>query len=366
MKSKDGSGASASGDRFAWPATADPGSRIRLSHHTIRLEDGHRVGVSVGGRGVPLVFLHGISLNRRVYLRLLSRLAGLGFTTIAIDAAAHGDTARLPRGSSSFRERVALTARSLDRLGVKSAVFVGHSMGGRMTIEFASQHPDRVLAAVLLDAAAGDEFDLAAPQSIRSPQLVLQGLADAAYDTHRDRQRLGAPEKRLYRRALMSAMTGQVLHPLLTIGSVRAVASSGLTAPLLQTMREHGVPTVVVHGEEDLIVPWKSAVSMAREADAPLYRIPGGYHSWMIANPRHGADVMRQLLNAELGAALRGAHATLGITGGADPADWEDATLEVDAWVRKLNRHPVVGSMETARRVQAPSEPPHGIAERIF
>lgn len=60
-------------------------ARVRLSHHVIRLDDGHQVGVSVGGRGVPLVFLHGLGLSRRAYLRLLSRVAALGFLVVAVD-----------------------------------------------------------------------------------------------------------------------------------------------------------------------------------------------------------------------------------------------------------------------------------------
>ena len=52
-----------------------------------------------------------------------------------------------------------LTLRALDALGVDRAVFLGHSMGGRMIVDLASRAPQRVLAAVLLNAAAGAPFD---------------------------------------------------------------------------------------------------------------------------------------------------------------------------------------------------------------
>lgn len=41
-------------------------SRIRLSHHVVELDDGRRIGLSVDGRGVPLLFMHG-PLSRRAY-----------------------------------------------------------------------------------------------------------------------------------------------------------------------------------------------------------------------------------------------------------------------------------------------------------
>ncbi len=106
------------------PATAAL-QRIRLTHHLLELQDGHRVGVSVGGAGVPLVFMHGLALSRRAYVRMLSRVAGLGFLVVAIDAAGHGDTHNLPRQAADLADRVDLTVRTLDALGVRQAVFAG-------------------------------------------------------------------------------------------------------------------------------------------------------------------------------------------------------------------------------------------------
>src|SRR5215218_10119724 len=96
--------------------------RIRLTHHLLELHDGHEVGVSAGGQGVPLVFMHGLALSRRAYLRMLSRIAGLGFLVIAIDAAGHGDTRNLPRDAGELADRVDLTVRALDALGIRQAV----------------------------------------------------------------------------------------------------------------------------------------------------------------------------------------------------------------------------------------------------
>ena len=100
------------------PVTA---SRIRLSHHVMTLDDGHKVGVTVGGHGVPLVFLHGIALSGRAYVRLLSRLAGMGFLVVALDSAGHGVTPNLPRNAADLSDRVDLTLRALDALGVRAA-----------------------------------------------------------------------------------------------------------------------------------------------------------------------------------------------------------------------------------------------------
>ena len=282
----------------------DPATRVRLAHRVVTIDD-HRVGVSVGGHGVPLVFLHGLGLSGRAYVRLLSRLAGMGFLVVALDAAGHGGTPNLPRNAADLAHRVDLTLRTLDALGVEQAVFMGHSMGGRMLIQLANIAPQRVLAAVLLDAAAGTPFDDLIRTSARSPRRAVRTLLGAAYDAHGDPLQLPAPERNRYVRMMTSALARNVRTPLGFPGAFRAIITSGDYAPMLDAMREKRVPTIVVHGEKDLVVPFESAHDMAEHADGALYRVPGAYHSWMLANPRHGADMMRQLLGAELGDALR-------------------------------------------------------------
>jgi pimeloyl-ACP methyl ester carboxylesterase len=312
--------------------TTKPATRVRLTHHVVALDDGHRVGVSVGGHGVPLVFLHGLGLSGRAYVRLLSRLAGMGFLVVALDAAGHGVTRNLPRNAADLAHRVDLTMRTLDKLGVAKAVFMGHSMGGRMIVQLAATAPERVLAAVLLDAAAGAPFDESIRAPWRSPRRAVRTLAGAAYDAHGDPLQLPAPERSRYLRMMTSALARNVRTPLGTPAAFRAIVASGDYTPMLETMRERKVPTIVVHGEKDLVVPFESAVDMAERADGALYRVPGAYHSWMLANPRHGADMVRQLLAAELGDALRAS------AGGSDGCltCWADGLLTPDSALREL------------------------------
>ena len=311
--------------------------RIRLTHHLLELQDGHEVGVSVGGAGVPLVFMHGLALSRHAYVRMLSRVAGLGFLVIAIDAAGHGDTRNLPRNAADLADRVDLTVRTLDALGLRQAVFAGHSMGGRMAIQLAAVAPERVLAAVLFDAAAGATFEEAVAGLLKSPPRALRAIAIGGYDTHKDPSRLDAAERGSYLRMLAAILGRNARRPGAVAGAGRAIAQSGDYTPMLHVMREQQIPTMVLHGENDLVVPFDAAVEMADGADATLYKVPDAYHSWMIANPRHGADAMRQLLGGELGEVLRNAADAMGIGRVDDAAAWQRALLEPDALVLELN-----------------------------
>src|SRR5690606_16076097 len=104
----------------------------RLARHVFRLSDGHEVGVTVSGRGIPRVMVHGFTAEGFLSAQPLSRLVSMGFKVVAIDAANHGSTQGLPSGGANFREYATLLGRALDELGIEQAFFVGHSMGGRV------------------------------------------------------------------------------------------------------------------------------------------------------------------------------------------------------------------------------------------
>ncbi len=114
----------------------------RLARHQVSLDDGHTVGVAICGRGVPLVIVHGFTAEGILYAQSLSRLVGLGFKVIAIDAAGHGGTLGLPTGAQSLTSYSELLGRVLDHLGVHKSVLVGHSMGGRLVTELAAASPN--------------------------------------------------------------------------------------------------------------------------------------------------------------------------------------------------------------------------------
>ena len=61
--------------------------------------------------------------------------------------------------------------------------------------------------------------------------------------------------------------------------------------------------------------------------------------SWMLANPRHGADMVRQLLDAELGDVLRDTARSHGIIG--VPGGWQEVLLTPDSPLHSLEDRPL-------------------------
>jgi len=267
--------------------------RARVRHETIVLDDGFRVGVTrVGSRyGAPLVFLHGLGVSATAYTEMLELLTGRGFSVTALDAPDHGGTDSLPWGHT-VADMVEITRRALDALGIRAAVMVGHSMGGAMVAEFAAKHPERALAAILLDAAAGEDhhdairIDASPTVALRAFQFFARGWADVIGDGVRAWRVRSFKERRQFSRLLRHSVSGP--------NCMRAVYALMRhdTAPLLKAMRDKAVPTVIVHGTCDGIVPVLAGASAAKLSGGKLCLVQHGYHSWMLSEPKLGVNAI--------------------------------------------------------------------------
>ena len=102
--------------------------------------------------GVPLVFIHGWTANRRRWDDPLGHFAGR-YRVISLDLRGHGDSDLTPdlyTIGGLAREVLAL----LDGLGVYRFVPVGHSMGGMIALTLALEHPRRVQRLVVVDSVS--------------------------------------------------------------------------------------------------------------------------------------------------------------------------------------------------------------------
>ncbi|MCU1699115.1 MAG: hypothetical protein JWR34_5178 [Mycobacterium sp.] len=282
------------------PGTACP--KPLVAHWLLVLDDGHRVGVTVIGNGVPLVFLHGVALDSSVYLPFLRRVSAMGFRVIALDAAAHGKTGALP--TVDFNDAVGLCIRSLEALRIDDAVLMGHSMGGRMALEVAARRPNRTIAAILLDAAAGEEFENHARISVSSMPHFIRGSKSAVRDVVGEWMRCSMRDRHSYTRSVIRVSRHWARHPKHLRSAVHAIVESRSSIDTLREVRSHGVPLFVVHGEHDGFVRWQNAEDMATLGGAKLYRVTNGRHSWMIADPRRAAEAFAVMMTEELGAVV--------------------------------------------------------------
>lgn len=323
---------------FDGPSLDDPGAipvaAPRLARHSFALSDGHRVGLAVSGRGVPLVVVHGFTAEGFLYAQTLHRLVGKGFKVIAIDMAGHGGTQGLPTSGGRLGDYAELMARAVEELGIRRAVFAGHSMGGRVVAQLAALEPDRAIATLLIDAIVGDEWDwMVRVFRVSPPLLMLLGAALLA-DTASTLPLFADPDQaRKLGRLVTPTMVGHALQPWRLLGPGVSILRSRGSHKVLDELAANEVPTFVISGERDMIVPVCSARSAARRANGELVVVEGASHSWLLKDPETLPAIVAELLQGRLGDAIR-AHLP---AAGADTIDEIESLLyEPDAPVLAL------------------------------
>ena len=106
---------------------------------------------ALGNQGATqaIAFLHGFTQTRRSTHGLINEMASLStlFSAMAVDAPLHGESQHVATDVSGAADAL------IDTCG--PAIYVGYSMGARICLHGALQHPDKVQALVLISGTAG-------------------------------------------------------------------------------------------------------------------------------------------------------------------------------------------------------------------
>jgi len=320
------------------PSETVTGTLPQLARHQISLADGHQVGVAVCGRGVPIVLIHGFTAEGMLYAQCLSRIVAAGFKVVAIDSASHGSTQGLPTGGGDFEEYAKLLGRVVDELGIKRAIFAGHSMGGRLVTELAAREPDRALAVILLDAIVGEPWDRIVAWSRVNPFLLAGIGAILMADSLSTVPFVRDPRQAAkFGHLLAPTLLHRIRHPFSLAGPGFSILRSRSSKWMLEKLGREGVPVVAIHGDRDIVVPLSTARSAARLAGGMVVVVEGGTHSWLLKDPETLPAILRQIFEHPDSVALRERDfAELGLPPDASIDEIEAAFYDDDAVVLAL------------------------------
>jgi pimeloyl-ACP methyl ester carboxylesterase len=306
----------------------------------------------VAGRGVPLVVVHGYTAEGLLYAQTLSRLVGSGFKVIAIDTAGHGGTEGLREGARDLKDYAELLGRVVDHLGIRKAVYAGHSMGGRLVTELVANDPERAIAVILVDAIVGDTWDsMVGLYRVAPPLLGVTG-ATLAIDTVSTLPVLADRRQALKLLKLwLPVLTHNVRRPFNLMGAAISILRSGPSRWMLDRLADHRVPVVVVHGDRDRAVPLRTARDAARRSRGELVVVHGATHSWVLKDPETLPAIIGELLLDTLGLHIRTALSESGVDFG-EPAigEIERALYRWGALVHELTPAEVYDTGEPVER----------------
>ena len=234
--------------------------------------NGVNVHYKIYGQGEPtFVLLHGFGASVFSWREVVEPLAQHG-TVIAYDRPAFGLTERPLEweGESPYgpQAQVDIVLGLMDELGVEKAILVGNSAGGTVSMQVALQHPERVEALILVDAAvyAGGGAPSWSRPILKTPQmnhvgpliarqLQAQGVEFIKTAWH-DPSKITQDIFDGYQKPLQIANWDKALWQL-TVAS----EESGL----VERLAEITMPTLVITGDDDRIVPTEQSLRLADE-----------------------------------------------------------------------------------------------------
>jgi pimeloyl-ACP methyl ester carboxylesterase len=224
----------------------------------------------VAGDGPPMLLLHGDGDNRLDWRWTVPHLAGR-YRVYAPDLPGFGGGGMPPDCSPEFFGR--FTREFLDAVCLEPAVVVGNSLGGLVALRLALHTPDRVRALGLIGGAGlGREVNLLLRQ------LTLRGVGEAA--VRWGRTRVGAAHRAVQRIPLLFANPAAVPAAWIveqyrlarlpgfletTLAALRGqVDRHGQKQILLDDMAHLAMPTLLIWGRRDRIVPIHQAFTASR------------------------------------------------------------------------------------------------------
>lgn len=157
-----------------WMINQAMDARLRLAgFHSEYVRVGpYRVHYFVGGKGTPLLLIHGMGARSEDWTPEMPNYAKNGFRVYAIDLLGCGRSDR-PDIAYTIGEQVDLIQGFLTAVHVEKADVMGWSMGGWVALDFALQHPQRVNRLVAMDSA-GLKFKTDLSPDILEPNGVSQ------------------------------------------------------------------------------------------------------------------------------------------------------------------------------------------------
>jgi non-heme chloroperoxidase len=250
----------------------------------ITTKDGTEIFYKDWGEGQPVVFSHGWPLNADVWDDQSLLVASNGFRAIAHDRRGHGRSSQPWNGNDldTYADDLADLFEALD---LNDAILVGHSTGGGEVTRYIGRHGTSLVAKALLLGAI--------PPLMLKTDANPEGTPIEAFDEIRDG--VSTDRSQFYKDLSVpfyganregSTVSQGVLDTFwlwsMQVGlkgaydCIKAFSETDLT----EDLKKIDVPTLIVHGDDDQIVPIAASAEKSAKlvADATLKVYPGAPH----------------------------------------------------------------------------------------
>ncbi|MGB8025060.1 MAG: alpha/beta hydrolase [Nitrososphaeraceae archaeon] len=274
-----------------------------MSSNTITTKDATKIYYKDWGKGPVVTFSHGWPLSSDAWDGQMLFLVQNGFRVVAHDRRGHGRSSQASSGNDmdGYADDLAAVIEALD---LKDATLVGHSTGGGEVARYIGRHGTKRVAKAVLIAAVPPVMLKSATNTEGLPMEVFDGM----------RSGLTKDRSQFYKDLALSfyganrqgAKVSQGILDQFWLWSMQAGLKNAYESikafsetDFTEDLKKIDVPTLVMHGEDDQIVPVKdAAVKSAR-------LIKGAKEIYYPGAPHGLTATLQDKVNADLLAFLR-------------------------------------------------------------
>lgn len=260
-----------------------PNGAPRMSSF-VTVKDGAQIFYKDWGKGQPVVFAHGWPLSSDAWDPQMLFMGQNGYRVIAHDRRSHGRSTQTWTGNDmdTYADDLAAVIEALD---LRDAILVGHSTGGGEIAHYVGRHGTGRVAKMVLVGAVPPQMVVSPTNPGGLPMKVFDGIrAGVAADRSQFYKDLTTPffganregskvtqgmRDSFWLQGMLGGHKGQY-------DCIREFSEVDYTADL----KKIDVPTLVVHGDDDQIVPIDASGRLSAKivAHATLKVYPGAPH----------------------------------------------------------------------------------------
>ncbi|MEA3453092.1 MAG: alpha/beta hydrolase [Patescibacteria group bacterium] len=218
---------------------------------------GLKIFTRITGKGDPFLILHGWGASSRSWIKIQEKLSE-NFKVFSLDFPGFGKS-DLPPKAWEVQDYVELIIEYAEKIGIQKFYLLGHSFGGRVSIKLTAQLPEKINKLILVDAAG-----IRVKSGIK---IKLMKVAISFLSIFKIVPGFQLGKKIFYKFVLRSTDYLKVR------GVMKETFIKVIEEDLMPYLSKISVPSLVIWGRRDRLVPLKDGYLMNKEIKSSELKI---------------------------------------------------------------------------------------------